>query len=828
MPFRDLQAHAQRFFGPALALRRLLPAHTRHTAQHWLFVLTATLFVLTLLASAFEHASLSAIPALTTFGAAMASRFMGLFLISFALLFVLFALEAMHRSYYFRGLEAILTERVDSEHVPVSWEIATIVDATAPEDITEGFIMHELGQEILFRAGVPEESFLHYVESRVSKLDVNGFLVERDQGVTIETYATSLYKQDEELRALLSTHNINKEAFLAAAAWVMNIERARRAKERWWSRDNLGRIPGLAKTWSYGETYLLERYGHDLKDDPLWEGTAMMVRAEDDEVEAMEAVLARARQSNVLLVAEDPNAARKSACLLYRKISAGTILPSLEEKRIFMIDTETMVTAKPDKSAFESALRETLNQAVHAGNTILYFENLPVAIKSTSAYSVDLVDILVPYFESSAIQIIIGSDSDGYHRVLSRDGRIMRACDLVQTHGVEKDALHELLRQRATTREAATGIIFSAPAIDAIAQLADRYFPGGVMPDKAYDLLEEMIPYALQHGTEQVLREHVEALVNKKTGVPVGKPDEKESAKLLSLEQLLHERVVGQDVAVSAVARALRRARAGTGNPNKPVGSFLFLGPTGVGKTETAKALAEALFGNERMMNRLDMSEFQGANALEELIGSFETGVPGRLTSMIRDNQYGVLLLDELEKAAHGVHDLLLQLLDEGKFSDVEGKDVNARNLIIIATSNAGAKQIWAWEQEGKNVVEQKRELIDHLIREGLYRPELLNRFDDIVVFHSLTKDHMQNIARIHLTKLAKRLRDEKNIMLEVTDTLVQKVAENGYDPQFGGRALNRAIQEEVEQTVADSILQDTLHAGQTITYTSSTGMTKS
>ena len=253
------------------------------------------------------------------------------------------------------------------------------------------------------------------------------------------------------------------------------------------------------------------------------------------------------------------------------------------------------------------------------------------------------------------------------------------------------------------------------------------------------------------------------------------------------------------------------------------MGSFLFLGPTGVGKTETAKALAQALFGNESMMNRLDMSEFQGGNAIDELIGSFETGVPGRLTTLIRDHQYGVLLLDELEKANHGVHDLLLQLLDEGKFSDVEGKDVNARNLIIIATSNAGAKQIWAWEQEGKDVVQQKRELIDHLIKQGLYRPELLNRFDDIIVFHSLTQEHMEDIARIHLVKLANRLRDEKNITVEVTDALVKRVAEKGYDPQFGGRALNRAIQEEVEQMVADSILQDTLHAGQTVTYTDAT-----
>jgi ATP-dependent Clp protease ATP-binding subunit ClpA len=394
----------------------------------------------------------------------------------------------------------------------------------------------------------------------------------------------------------------------------------------------------------------------------------------------------------------------------------------------------------------------------------------------------------------------------------------MQVFDTVQMHSVSEQALIEILEQRAIARERQTGIVFTVPSLRTIARLADRYFPGGVMPDKAFDLLEELVPMALSHGTTQVLQADVETLVYEKTGVPMGDPTEAEREKLLSLETFLHQRVVGQELAVTSVARALRRARAGVGSATKPMGSFLFLGPTGVGKTETAKALAEALFGNERMMNRLDMSEFQGSDALEELIGSFETGSAGRLATMIREHQYGVLLLDEFEKSSRNVHDLFLQVLDEGEFTDAFGKSVNARNLIIIATSNAGADMIWQWKKEGKDIVAQKRELIDHMISKGLYRPEFLNRFDDIIVFHPLAQDDIRTIARIHLTNLAKRIQDERNITLAVTDELVERVAQKGYDPQFGGRPLERAIKDEVEQAIADSILRGTTHSGDTFT----------
>lgn len=816
MHYRELQKLIGTLYAPALALRAWMPHDMRARTRHVLSWATAVTFVLTLLLFALQFSPSHSIPFFAKTTDALDERMLGIFLIVFSAAFVMAALEAMHRSYYFRGLSTVLGEYA-TEDVGASWEVATIVADTEDHDITAGFLESELGQQILYRAGMSESAFQEYVAHRTASLGADACMLDRDKGVTLVTYTRSIFKQDAAFRDLLSKEGITDDALLEAAQWVMEIEQGRRFAERWWSRDALGRIAGFGKTWSYGETYLLERYGHDLVNDPLWNATTFRVRAEDDEVEAMEATLARARQSNVIIVADDPSSARESALLLYRKIRSGRILPPLEGRRIFLVDIDTIVTAHGEKASFEQAMREVLDQAVEAGNIIVYLEDLSVAITGAKALEVDLIDLLMPYFEAATIQMIVGTEKQAFHKVLSRDARIMRECDVVQTHAVDDSALLSLMKQRAYLRERETGVVCTVPALQVIVRLADRYFPGGVMPDKAFDLLEEVVPHALRYGKVQVRANLVEQLVELKTNVPVGAPSKEESERLLTLETALHARVVGQNGAVDAVARALRRARTGITNPNKPLGSFLFLGPTGVGKTEMAKALAQTLFGNERDMNRLDMSEFQGTDALEELIGSFETGVPGRLTTMIRDHQYGVLLLDEFEKSSPDVHDLLLQVLDEGKFTDASGEEVNARNLVIIATSNAGADLIWEWSREGGNMVTKKRELIDHLIKKGLYRPELLNRFDDIIMFHPLGKEHMQEIAKIHLTRLADRLRREKNINLEISDEIIARVADKGYDPQFGGRALTRAIQEEVEQAVADSILRDTLHAGDTI-----------
>jgi ATP-dependent Clp protease ATP-binding subunit ClpC len=818
MPFSELKKFVEKFYGPALALRAMSPDDKRHVLYQNLIVGTIFVFILTLTAYAVETTSLGSIPGLSI-ATLLADRLWGLFLLTLSVTFFFAAAEALHRSYYFKGLKQVLSETTDLKHAPVDWEVATIVDETLDSDVTAGYLNSVYGQEILYRVGISAEVFKKFDDSRKPTLQADGFIIDRDKGVLLSTYTRSIYKQDEDFRHFLSENNISEEQLVRAAEWTTSIEVKDRKIKRWWSRDNLGRIPGIGKSWSYGATYLLEKYGHDISEDHIWQSALMTRKEEDDEVEDIEQVLSRSRQSNVLLLTNDVLTARQRTAQLYHKIREGVALPPIEAKRIFFIDIESILMANEDKAAFETLLRDVFIQAVNAGNIILYFENLSTVTASAHTIGVDVVDTISSFFESSEIQIVVGELSENFNKYISRDTRVTQAFDVLEMRDVGQDGLQDLLEQRAFTIEHNTKIVFTVPALQKIGELADRYFPTGVMPDKAFDLIEELVPYAFSNGIMQVLRSDIEDFVTKKTRVPVGEPTSEERDKLLKLEEFLHERVVAQEEAVSSVAKALRRSRAGVANPKKPMGTFLFLGPTGVGKTETAKALAEIMFGDEDAMIRLDMSEFHTVDAVNELIGTFETGKPGRLEDLLRKKMYGVLLLDEFEKSHRDVHDLFLQILDEGHFTDAMGRNVNLRNHIIIATSNAGADLIWQWEKEGKKIEDSKKALVDHIIAQNLYRPELLNRFDDIIVFHALTQPQVTEIARIHLENFAKRIEYEQNIKVHVTDELISYVASKGYDPKFGGRPLERAIMSEVEQIIADEMLAGKLHSGDTFEF---------
>jgi len=340
------------------------------------------------------------------------------------------------------------------------------------------------------------------------------------------------------------------------------------------------------------------------------------------------------------------------------------------------------------------------------------------------------------------------------------------------------------------------------------------------MPNKAIDLLYELAGRAEKTQKRQLTRADVLEFVKAKTGIPTGTVSEDEKDKLINLEKILHERVIGQDEAVSAVANAMRRSRAGVSNPNRPIGSFLFMGPTGVGKTETTKALAQAFFGDDNRITRLDMSEYKAADAMPKLIGSFGANTPGVLSSMLREKPYGVLLLDEFEKASKEVVDLFLQVLDEGVFSDMRGKKVNARNMIIIATSNAGSDIIYDSVQRGEKLSEKKSEIVDTIVKQGIFRPELLNRFDAVVLFQPIDNARLRDIAKLMLEKFRLRIQT-RGIDLEVTDDLIDYLMKFGSDPKFGARPMNRAIQDVVEQKIADKIIKGVIKPGEKIRLTS-------
>lgn len=351
-----------------------------------------------------------------------------------------------------------------------------------------------------------------------------------------------------------------------------------------------------------------------------------------------------------------------------------------------------------------------------------------------------------------------------------------------------------------------------------MAKSAEQYFQGEATADKGVDLLIEIVPWAIGHGKTLIGRAEVLEFVREKTSIPLGAIGGDEREKLLQLESRLHERVIGQELAIKSISGALRRSRTGVRNEKRPIGSFLFLGPTGVGKTETAKALATVIFGREETMMRLDMSEFQGADALNRLIGSFAENKAGILANLLRQTSYGVLLLDEFEKTHRDVLNLFLQILDEGFFSDMSGKRVNARNIIFIATSNAGADLVW--KMVGKDIDPSTRrdELINHLVGSGAFRPELLNRFDDIIIFHPLSAVQLAAVAKLLLERLRQRLR-ERGIDFVINSPLVEQVVALGTNQLFGARPMLRFIQDNLEQKIADSLIRGDLSAGSKIEF---------
>lgn len=741
--------------------------------------------------------------------------FDGLFFLFVFVYLLLFFLESFYRSRKYYGLKTQIKEGNLLQNLRVDYSLSQIIFNTDEIDVTKSIFYTNVGVLILLRLGITNEAIKDYLSNNKAPLISNFF--EADEGfVGLFGYLKKIYEADNEFKKFLLVNSISEEEFLGTIKWIEKDFDSKLREERFWSRENLGRIPSIGTSWSYGESSELGKFGSkfesivDINDLDIENGFR------DREVKSLETILERRKGSNAIIVEDDKNIIRDVVGRLVKKIKLGITTPSLENKNVFYLDWNSLTSNFKNKGELESELIKLLNQSVTAGNVIIYIEDIAQFGASAKQYGINLPSFISEYLRGDNLHFIASSTKADFHFFVETNPGLLDSFERIIPDESLVDASINPMIEQVESLEDEYGVIFTFPAILSLAKLSDKNINYGEMPSKAILMMQEIAPWCRDKGFLIIKEKEVDLFMSEKTGISTGEIKETEAQKIKNLESIIHNRVIGQNEAVSSIVSAIRRSRSGITNPKRPISSFLFLGPTGVGKTEVAKALAESFFGDENKMIRLDMSEFNGFDALGRLIGDFAEEKSGVLSNKIRENPYSVLLLDEFEKSAPDVLDLFLQIIDEGLFSDVLGKQVLCRNLIIIATSNAGSDYIWNTVKENKNLVSEKDKIIDLIIKDKVFKPELVNRFDGVVLFHPLNNNELKEVAKLMLTKLKIRLK-EREIDIDIKDDLLDYLIHKGINTKYGGREINRIIQNEIEDYVAKKVVSGEVSAGSKI-----------
>lgn len=805
-----------RLYEQAILLERLFPRSARKVIKAFLYVATIATFIASALFVIESRLSVGYYDLKTVLFYGNGTFFFGLFLLSFSFLFILSMLSFFYNARYYRGIESITHEGYHTKDHGVTYEVAEVL-GRGHADLTTALFTSRYGLEMLDRCNIERNKLNTFLNNRKEIFSADFITLPEKGFITLEHLAGYVYKNDKAFADFLFDEGITETVFNGAVTWTIQTNHHVKHDTRWWSKDNLGKVPTFGKEFSYGGAYMLDRFSRDIKTTAVFSVLSSDVAYADEKIEQMESVLSRSKDANVLLVGEQGVGKMDLVMRLYQKMQAGDASPVIVDKKIVVLDADGFIAQHDTKEELERGLVRMFDQATNAGGVIVAIDNLPSFLQSAAAVGVNVPALIDLYLASPELQIIATSDPVQFHSAIESKPTLVGRFERVQVESPDLSSSVRVLQSIATEYERKFNIIFTYPSIDAIAESADRYITDGVMPDKAVELLTEIAPNAARAGLRKITKEYVNKYVSDKTGIPTGPVQEEEKEKLLNLEKILHERVIGQENAIKAISGVMRRARAGVQDADRPLGSFMFLGSTGVGKTETAKALAHVFFGGEEHMSRIDMSEYSGPNELSQLIGDGKEKV-GALSMLLKEKPYGVLLLDEFEKASEKVHDLFLQIIDEGFFTDARGAKINARNNIIIATSNAGATMIWDLAKQNKNPNDEKDKIIEFIISEKVYKPELLNRFDGVIVFEPLKLSEQEKIARLMLESLSERIK-KKGYELVVDDVLISLLVSKGYDPEFGARPMRRVLQDYIEEKIAEKIIAGGLRQGDKIWF---------
>jgi len=622
---------------------------------------------------------------------------------------------------------------------------------------------------------------------------------------------TALAEHDSIFKRILIDLKLKVEDVENLTWWLESLTEKKLKKKRFWEWENLTRWGSLAKDWAAGYTITLDRYSTDLSKKVKAQGFPEII-GHEKELDSIGRILSRREINNVLLVGE-PGVGRKSIVKsLAQRSILGELLPEVNYKRVVQLDLALVATKTESLEEAEVILERIFQEVIKAGNVVLVIDDFHNYLGgSARAGVIDISGVISKYLNLPEFQIIALTTFSGLHKYIEQNPSVLSLFGKVEASEISERETLRILERLALDLEKRYDKFISYPALRDVIKFSAKYIQDMPFPKKAIDSLDEIMVHASSIRDKIVTPQHVAKIFSERTEIPVGEVEAKEKKTLLGLEKLIHKRIINQEEAVKEVSAALRRARAEITIRKGPMGTFLFLGPTGVGKTETAKALAEIYFGSEKRMVRLDMSEFQAVEDIPRLLGS--PGQEGLLTTKVREDPFSLVLLDEFEKAHPNILNLFLQVFDEGEVTDGLGRKVDFKNTIIIATSNAGFMVILEALKKKKPFTEIRDELLDYLFENRIYRPELINRFDAAIIFKSLTKDNLLKIAELLLSKSKKNLK-KKDIDFVITPELKEKIVELGYNPTFGAREMRRVIQDKVENILAEALLKEDLKRG--------------
>ena len=645
------------------------------------------------------------------------------------------------------------------------------------------------------------EKFEEIFSPDSQKVILTAFQITKDRGaerIGVGDLISAFSEIDITFKKYLVAVNLKSQDIKNLNWWLQSLKKDIEERKKFWEWKNLIKLGSMAKNWTAGYTLTLDKFSLDLSDMVKRQGFPETI-GHEKEIQAIERILSRREKNNVLMVGESGSGRKSIIQAIAKRSVLGESLKEVNYKKVVQLDLASLT----NQGAPESLLNAIFNEVATAGNIILVIDEFHNFL--------NISGVILPYLALPNFPVIAITTFEGLHRNIEQNSSVLDLFEKVEVAEISEQETLLLLENLSLILERRYRIFISYSSLREIVRLSDKYLPSQTNPEKVIKLLDEIIVYASQKKARILLPEDVFKIVSEKTQIPVGEIETKEKEVLLNLENLIHQGIINQEEAVREVSSALRRARAEVSIRKGTIGSFLFLGPTGVGKTETAKALAAIYFGSEDKMIRLDMSEFQDIADIPRLIGS--PGQEGLLTTKIREAPFSLILLDEIEKAHPNILNLFLQVLDEGQVTDGLGRKTDFKNSIIIATSNAGYQIILEALKENTVWDQVKAKLLDFIFDKGIFRPEFINRFDSVVVFGPLSKENLLGVAELLLKKLKKNLA-EKEIEFVITEALKVKIVELGYDPTFGARQMQRVIQDKIGNVLATAILSNQIKRG--------------